>query len=100
MQGLLEAVEIEKGLDMAANEIINAIMFEIDCIEHTYNFSPNKIILGADIMAILRRDLRFDYQSDETVKRQLMGMDVDIDYVDPNCIKICMEWSVMIRGME
>ena len=82
---------------MSIEDIIRNIQLEIASIECTYNMTPNKIILGEDIVYKLTdgmtiTDIEKDY---DTVS--FMDIPVDIDHEDTRCIKVCLEFNVKIN---
>ena len=82
---------------MNIEDIIRNIQLEIASIECTYNITPNKIILGEDIVYKLTdgmtiTDITYNY---DTIS--FMGIPVNIDHEDTRCIKVCLEFDVKVN---
>ena len=79
---------------MEVENIIRKIRFGIDSIEATYNMTPNKLILGAEIMNQIAKEIVFTLHDHEDVSNTILGIPVEIDYKNLHRMSVCLEFDV------
>ena len=86
---------------MNYEDIIGKIKFGITEIECVYNNTPNKIIIGTEIVAELSKDMlytcHYHKHRDEPSIRIIFGIPVEIDYSNPQRISVCLEYCVDVN---
>ena len=79
---------------MDVENIIRKIRFGIDSIEATYNMTPNKLILGAEIINQITKEIVFTLHDHEDEPNTILGIPVEIDYENIHRMSVCLEFDV------